>query len=112
MVAFKGVGGRPFELENGGPQLRLLQHIVVGLCAFAASVGAARAQEHIGSAALAHNDVTRELAGAAAPLAQGDSVYRNEIVRTGTDFDRQAGFPQFDQSGRRPDSRVTLDQFV
>jgi hypothetical protein len=92
--------------------LRLLQHIVVGLCAFAASVGAARAQEHIGSAALAHNDVTRELAGAAAPLSQGDSVSRNEIVRTGTDSTAKLVFLDSTNLGVGPISRVTLDQFV
>jgi hypothetical protein len=39
------------------------------------------AQQAIGSTAVAQNQVSRELAGAAGP----DSVYRNEVVRTGAD---------------------------
>ena len=45
------------------------------------------------------------------PLTIGDSVYRNEVVRTGA-IDRQAYLPQIDNLGVGPFSRVTLDQFV
>jgi hypothetical protein len=92
--------------------LRLLQHVSIALCAFAASVVGAEAQEHIGSTALAHNDVTRELAGAAAPLVQGDSVFRNEVVRTGNDSTAKLVFLDSTNLGVGPISRVTLDQFV
>jgi hypothetical protein len=113
MMAGRGVGdsvGRPGN--RGIPKLRLLRHILIALCAFAAGVGAAGAQENIGSAAVAHNDVTRELAGAAAPLAAGDSVFRNEVVRTGADSTAKLVFLDSTNLGVGPISRVTLDQFV
>jgi hypothetical protein len=101
------------RLGNWGiPQLRRLQSILIAVCAFAAGVDGAAAQEHIGSAAAAHNDVTRELAGAAAPLAVGDSVFRNEVVRTGTDSAAKLVFLDSTNLGVGPISRVTLDQFV
>jgi hypothetical protein len=89
-----------------------LQHVLIAFCAFAASALGARAQDHIGSAASARNDVTRELAGAAAPLAPGDSVYRNEVVRTGEDSTAKLVFLDSTNLGVGPISRVTLDQFV
>ncbi|MGO8847105.1 MAG: hypothetical protein ACLQFI_17595, partial [Methylocella sp.] len=45
----------------------------------------ASAQQAIGSATTAQNQVTRELGGASAPLTAGDSVFRNEAVKTGSD---------------------------
>jgi hypothetical protein len=92
--------------------LRLLQHILIAACAFAAGVGGAVAQEHIGSTALAHNDVTRDLAGASARLAAGDSVFRNEIVRTGADSTAKLVFLDSTNLGVGPVSSVKLDQFV
>jgi hypothetical protein len=64
------------------PQLRFFQHLLIAACALAACAGAANAQEHIGSTALARNEVTRDFAGGSAPLVTGDSVFRNETVRT------------------------------
>ena len=49
--------------------MRLSQHILIVVCALAAGVVGAEAQEHIGSTALAHNDVTRDLAGASRRLS-------------------------------------------
>jgi hypothetical protein len=49
----------------------------------ALATGGARAQQNIGSTALAQNNVSRELAGAAGRLSSGDSVFRDEIIRTG-----------------------------
>jgi hypothetical protein len=92
--------------------LRLLQHILIAVCALAAGVAGARAQEHIGSTALAHNDVTRNLAGASAPLVTGDSVFRNEIVHTGADSTAKLIFLDSTNLGVGPVSTVTLDQFV
>ncbi|MBV8439583.1 MAG: hypothetical protein JO312_03290, partial [Hyphomicrobiales bacterium] len=57
---------------------------MTGLCALAAG-GGAHAQQNIGSTALAQNNVSREIAGASGPLNAGDSVFRNELVRTGAD---------------------------
>jgi len=92
--------------------LRLSQHILIVVCALAAGIVGAEAQEHIGSTALAHNDVTRDLAGASAPLATGDSVFRNETVRTGADSTAKLVFLDSTNLGVGPISSVKLDQFV
>ena len=92
--------------------MRLLQHILIAGCALAAGVVGAEAQEHIGSTALARNDVTRELAGASAPLVTGDSVFRNETVRTGADSNAKLVFLNSTNLGVGPISSVKLDQFV
>ena len=82
------------------------------LCLFAAGVGGAGAQEHIGSTTVAHNDVTRDLGGAMGPLAAGDSVYRNEVVRTGAGSTAKLVFLDSTNLGVGPISRVMLDKFV
>ena len=92
--------------------MRPLQHILIVGCALAAGVVGAEAQEHIGSTALARNDVTRESAGASAPLVTGDSVFRNETVRTGADFNARLVFLDSTNLGVGPTSSVKLDQFV
>ena len=92
--------------------MRLLQHILIAGCALVASVVGAQAQEHIGSTALARNDVTRESAGASAPLVTGDSVFRNETVRTGADSNARLVFLNSTNLGVGPTSSVKLDQFV
>ena len=86
--------------------------ILLALCAFVGSLGGACAQQHIGSTAIAHNDVTRDLGGAMGPLTVGDSVYRNEVVRTGADSTAKLVFLDSTNLGVGPVSRVTLDQFV
>ena len=92
--------------------MRLLQHILIAGCALVAGVVGAGAQEHIGSTALARNDVTRESAGASAPLVTGDSVFRNETVRTGADSNARLVFLDSTNLGVGPTSSVKLDQFV
>jgi hypothetical protein len=92
--------------------LRLLQHLLIPGCALAAGVAGAEAQEHIGSTALAHNEVTRDLSGASAPLVAGDSVFRNEVVRTGPDSTAKLIFLDSTNLGVGPVSSVKLDQFV
>jgi hypothetical protein len=47
--------------------------------------GLARAQDSIWSTTAAQHQVTRETAEAAKPLSVGDSVFRNDGVRTGAD---------------------------
>ena len=47
----------------------------------------AYAQQDIGATAAAHKEVSRELSGASAQLNTGDPVFRDEVVRTGTEFD-------------------------
>ena len=92
--------------------MRLLQHILIAGCALVAGVVGAEAQEHIGSTALARNDVTRESAGASAPLVTGDLVFRNETVRTGADSNARLVFLDSTNLGVGPTSSVKLDQFV
>ena len=70
--------------------------VVGALCATCTDEGA-HAQQAIGSTAVAQNQVSRELAGAARPLAVGDFVYRNEVVRTGADSTAKLVFVDFDQ---------------
>ena len=86
--------------------------IFIALCAFGAALGGACAQQHIGSTAVAHNDVTRDLGGAIGPLTVGDSVYRNEVVRTGAASTAKLIFLDSTNLGVGPVSRVALDQFV
>ena len=113
MMAAKAAGarmaGRGIEVFR---KLRLLQHLLIVGCALAAAVAGAKAQEHIGSTALAHNDVTRDLSGASAPLVTGDSVFRNEVVRTGPDSTAKLIFLDSTNLGVGPVSSVKLDQFV
>ncbi len=92
--------------------MRLLQHILIAGCALAAGVVGAVAQEHIGSTALARNDVTRESAGASAPLRTRDSVFRKETLRTGADSNARLVFLDSTNLGVGPTSSVKLDQFV
>jgi hypothetical protein len=73
---------------------------------------AARAQQNIGSTAESHNNVFRELSGAAGPLQAGDQVFRNELVRTGADSTAKLVFLDSTNLAIGPTSRVTLDQFV
>ena len=89
-----------------------MQLILIALCALASVASGARAQQNIGSTAAAHNDVSRELSGATGPLGVGDSVYRDEVVRTGADSTAKLVFLDSTNLGVGPVSRVTLDQFV
>src|SRR5271155_3520557 len=70
------------------------------------------AQPDIGSAALAKNDVSRELSGANAPVDVGDPVFSDEIVRTGADSATKLVFRDSTNLALGPKSRVVLDRFV
>ena len=72
----------------------------------------AAAQQTIGSTAEAHNRVQREVAGADGPLNAGDSVFRNEVVRTGPESKAKLVFLDSTNLAIGPTSRVTLDAFV
>lgn len=72
----------------------------------------AHAQQAIGSTTSAQNQVTRELDGAAGPLAVGNSVYRNEVVRTGSNSLAKLVFVDSTNLAVGPTSRVVLDRFV
>ncbi|HTR12528.1 MAG TPA: FecR domain-containing protein, partial [Roseiarcus sp.] len=68
--------------------------------------------EPIGSTTVAQNQVIRELAGASGSLATGDSVYLNEIVKTGADSLAKFVFVDSTNLAVGPTSRVVLDRFV
>ena len=70
------------------------------------------AQQAIGSATSAQNQVTREISGAASPISVGDSVFRNEVVRTGADSLAKLVFLDSTNLSVGPTSRVVLDRFV
>ena len=78
---------------------------------FGVVVGAS-AQQSIGAAQTIHNDVKRELAAATAPLVPGETVYRDEIVRTGVDSTSKLVFLDSTNLAVGPTSRVVLDRFV
>jgi hypothetical protein len=85
--------------------------VIAALCATFAA-GDATAQQAIGSTTTSQNQVTRELSGAAGPLSVGDSVYRNEVVRTGADSLAKLVFLDSTNLAVGPTSRVVLDRFV
>jgi hypothetical protein len=93
--------------RRAGAIVALIQ-VICALCAFCS----ARAQQSIGSTTAAKNQVTREVAGASAPLMVGDSVYLNEVVRTGVDSLAKLVFLDSTNLAVGPISRVVLDQFV
>jgi hypothetical protein len=66
----------------------------------------------IGSATVTQNQVSRELNGATSALATGDSVYLNELVKTGEDSRAKFVFIDSTNLAVGPVSRVTLDRFV
>jgi hypothetical protein len=70
------------------------------------------AQQNIGSAATARNDVSREISGASGALAVGEAVYRDEAVRTGSDSSAKLVFLDSTNLAVGPVSRVVLDRFV
>ena len=79
------------------------------LIALAAS---AHAQQDIGATAAAHKEVSRELSGASAQLNTGDPVFRDEVVRTGTESTAKLVFLDSTNLAVGPISRVVLDRFI
>ena len=72
----------------------------------------ANAQQSIGSAQSTHNDVKRELGAAMGPLNPGETVFRDEVVRTGVDSTSKLVFLDSTNLAVGPISRVVLDRFV
>ena len=91
--------------------MRRLLLAVIGCWALVAG-GGARAQQTIGSTSQAHNNVSRELSGAVAPLNRGDPVFRDEVVRTAEESTAKLIFLDSTNLAIGPTSRVTLDRFV
>ena len=84
---------------------------LAGLLAIWAN-GVARAQQAIGSTADARNQVTREFGGSSGTLSVGDSVFLNEVVKTGADSLAKFVFVDSTNLAVGPTSRVVLDRFV
>ena len=82
----------------------------IAFMAFAASAMAA--QQNIGATETVKNQVSRELAGAAARLNAGDPVFRNEIVKTGQESTAKLVFLDSTNLAVGPISRVVLDRFL
>ncbi len=80
------------------------------LVALAAS--GARAEERIGNTAIAHNTVQRVVTAAPAPIKEGDDVFANENVRTGTDSAAKFVFSDQTNLAMGAVSTVKLDRFV
>jgi hypothetical protein len=90
---------------------RTIAALVIALGLTLVARGAA-AQQAIGSTRIVQNEVTRELSGAAGPLSVGDSVFRDEVVRTGSDALAKLVFLDSTNLAVGPTSRVVLDRFV
>jgi hypothetical protein len=74
--------------------------------------GSAAAQEAIGGAKLAENDVRGETARGTSPVHVGDQVFQNEWVRTGTDSLAQIALRDETNVSLGPSSQIKLDRFV
>ena len=72
----------------------------------------AQAQQDIGATAAAHKEVSRELSGASAQLNTGDPVFRDEVVRTGTESTAKLVFLNSTNLAVGPISQVVLDRFI
>ncbi len=93
--------------------IRILATVaVVGASVSISAGNVARAQQAIGSTTTVQNLVTRELAGASAPLVTGESVFLNEAVKTGSDSLAKLVFLDSTNLAVGPTSRVVLDRFV
>lgn len=78
----------------------------------AAACPAAAAEDSIGTTALAVREVVRVDKAATTPIATGDSVFRNETVRTGADGAARFVFADETNLALGPSSTVVLDRFV
>ena len=70
------------------------------------------AQQNIGASAIVHNDVTRSIVGNVGALTVGETVYRDELVRTGAESSTKIVFLDSTNLAVGPVSRVVLDRFV
>src|SRR5271166_3445351 len=91
---------------------RILAIVALGVVSAISTVDFARAQQAIGSATTAQNQVTRELGGASSPLTVGESVFRNDAVKTGPDSLAKLVFLDSTNLAVGPTSRVVLDRFA
>jgi hypothetical protein len=91
---------------------RILAILALGVVSAISTIETADAQQAIGSATTAQNQVTRELGGASSPLTAGGPVFRNDAVKTGPDSLAKLVFLDSTNLAVGPTSRVVLDRFV
>jgi hypothetical protein len=85
---------------------------VVLAAAVATMAGAARANENVGVASYVRNDVNGVLPNRTALITVGESVLRDEIVKTASDSAAKVVFTDNTNLSIGPNSVVKLDKFV
>ena len=92
------------------------RHCIFLVCAFclsaALAAGPARAQTRVGEAAVVKNEVVRVMASGTTPINVGDSVVRDETVRTGTDSATRLVMADSTNLSLGPNSTLKLDRTV
>jgi hypothetical protein len=91
---------------------RVARRLLIACFCWSVASGATQAQQSIGSTILAHNQVTRELSGASGPLNVGDSVFRDEVVRTAPESTAKLVLLDSTNLAVGPTSRIVLDRFI
>jgi hypothetical protein len=86
---------------------------ISALClATAIAASPARAQTRVGEAAVVKNEVVRVMASATSPINVGDSVVRDETVRTGLDSAARLVMADSTNLSLGPNSTLKLDRTV
>jgi ferric-dicitrate binding protein FerR (iron transport regulator) len=76
------------------------------------AAGSAQAQTRVGEAAVVKNEVVRVMGSATSPIIVGDSVVRDETVRTGTDSAARLVMADSTNLSLGPNSSLKLDRTV
>ncbi len=90
----------------------MMKLFTLALTALCLSGAGALAQTSIGNAAVAVKEVRGTLPTGPVAISEGDTVYRNEAVRTGADSHTRLVFLDNTDLSVGPQSSVTLDKFV
>ena len=94
------------EMQRTGSVFCLMIGALIGMA------HSARADQNIGSAAVAEKEVVRQLAGGSGRLGVGDPLFRDEVVRTGAESAAKLVFLDSTNLAVGPTSQVVLDRFV
>jgi hypothetical protein len=87
--------------------------LMSGICLLAGLVSApASAQTRVGQAAVIKNQVHRVTGSAASQISVGDSVLRDEVVRTGADSAARLVMADSTNLSLGPNASITLDRTV
>ena len=84
----------------------------LGVGVLLAILAPAQAEPGIGSTAVVHNDVTKDLGATSGILGAGEDVYRDEAVKTGAESSTKLIFLDSTNLSVGPLSRLVLDRFV